>query len=116
MPAWRCRGCLSMNEPRKRKCAACGRPRPKRRRPAHLRALQLPYEYYVALNGGERCGICGAEPKPGRRHHRDHDHRTGEPRGIACFRCNSALRPYMTAAWLRAAADYLEKATRKEVA
>lgn len=75
-----------------------------------MAALDLPYEHYLKLNGGvERCGICGAEPKPGRRLHRDHDHRTGAPRGLACFPCNSALRPYMTADWLRAALAYLER-------
>jgi hypothetical protein len=108
---WRCKpGCESMNEPRKRKCQACGRARPKRRRPAHLKALELPYEAYVVLNGGrEVCGICEAPPKA-RRLHRDHDHRTGRPRALLCFRCNAALRPYMTLEWLERAAAYLRKA------
>lgn len=117
MSEWRCRACLTLNPPRARKCGACERKRPKKRRPPHMRALDLPYETYVELNGGEACGICGAEPKPGRRLHRDHDHRTGRPRGLACFRCNAALRPYMTLDWLRAATSYLERANEgKEAA
>jgi hypothetical protein len=50
---WRCRGCLSMNASRTRKCAACKKARPKRRRPAHLKALDVPYADYVVLNGGK---------------------------------------------------------------
>lgn len=113
---WTCRRrwsgvpCLHVNTPRKRKCALCGGAKPSKRRPKHMAALDLPYEEYVALNGTEECGICGARRKPdGRRLHRDHDHRTGEPRGLLCFRCNAALRPYMTSAWLVAAADYVAR-------
>jgi hypothetical protein len=59
--------------------------RPAKRKAGHLVALDLPYAHYLALNGGiERCGICGAEPGA-RRLHRDHDHRTGEPRGLCAF-------------------------------
>lgn len=101
--------CAAANPNRKRKCVRCGKPRPARQRPEHLRALELPYESFVALNGGEWCGICGAE-QGARRLHRDHDHRTGRPRGLLCFRCNSALRPYMTLEWLRGAVEYVERA------
>lgn len=106
---WRCRACLTMNDSRKQKCGACLRKRPKPRRPAHLRALDLPYEEYVKLNGGEQCGICDRPPKPGRRLHRDHDHRTGKPRGLLDFHCNVALRPYMTLEWIERAAIYLRR-------
>lgn len=75
-----------------------------------MAALDLTYEQYVEINGGEACGICGAERKPdGKRLHRDHDHRRSIARGILCFRCNAALRPYMTLTWLRAAVTYLER-------
>jgi hypothetical protein len=33
----------------------------------------------------------------------------GKPRGILCFRCNAALRPYMTAEWLQKAVEYLSR-------
>lgn len=59
---------------------------------------------------GERCGICGGLPKT-RRLHRDHDHRSGKMRGLLCFPCNAALRPYMTADWLRKAADYVDRSS-----
>jgi hypothetical protein len=82
-----------------------------------MSALALSYEYYVALNGGERCGICGTEPKPGRRLHRDHEHvGVGRPRGLLCFRCTAALRPYMDLAWLRAAVAYLERVETRRAA
>lgn len=75
-----------------------------------MAALETTYEEYVALNGGEHCSICGAKRKPGgNRLHRDHDHRRGTPRGLLCFPCNSALRVYMTLAWLRKAVQYLER-------
>jgi hypothetical protein len=108
---WTCRKCSTMTPRRKQKCQSCGGPRPVRRRPKHMAALDLPYEAYVELNGGEHCGICGTVRKPGgNRLHRDHDHRTGLARGILCFRCNAALRPYMTLVWLRAAVKYVERA------
>jgi hypothetical protein len=108
---WRCRGCLSVNAPRTRKCAACSKARPKKRRPAHLKALELPYEAFLAANGGvDLCGICGSEGKT-RKLHRDHDHKgSGKPRGLLCFPCNAALRPYMDLAWIEKAAAYLRRA------
>jgi hypothetical protein len=83
---WTCRRitagqrCGHQNPGRKRKCEACGLPRPALSRPAHMAALDLPYEHYVEINGGEFCGICGAEPKDGRRLNRDHLHENeGDP-------------------------------------
>ena len=65
---------------------------------------------------GETCGICGRAPS-GRRLHRDHEHvGAGHRRGLLCFRCNSALRTYMTLDWLRAAVAYLERAEARRVA
>lgn len=118
--SWTCRKrfggtpCLHVNKPRKRVCGLCGTPRPARRKPQHLAALEMPYEAYETLNGGEHCGICGAARKvDGKRLHRDHDHRTGVPRGLLCFRCNGALRTYMTVEWLRAATAYLERSPKE---
>lgn len=59
--------CKATNPSRKRKCEACGKTRPARKRPAHMLALDIPYERYVEINGGEHCGICGKLPKAGRR-------------------------------------------------
>jgi hypothetical protein len=107
---WRCRGCLSMNASRTRKCAACSKARPKRRRPAHLKALDLPYETYVELTGSELCGICGTPASGKRKLDRDHDHKTGLPRGLLHARCNRALPSWVTADWLDKAAAYLRRA------
>lgn len=101
--------CGHRNPRRKHLCETCGKRRAATPRPAHLAALDLPYEHFVALNGAERCGICGTEPPPGKRLHRDHDHRTGMPRGVLCFPCNLQLKNGYTPEWHRAAADYLER-------
>lgn len=68
----------------------------------------MPYERWVELFG-ELCGICGRKPSTKRRLDRDHDHATGEPRGLLCARCNRALPSWMTAKWLRLAVIYLER-------
>jgi epoxyqueuosine reductase QueG len=107
---WRCGACLSVNQPRTRRCAACLKARPKKRRPAHLKALELPYEQYVVLNGGNVCGICQTAATGTRRLDRDHDHKTATPRGLLHARCNRALPSWVTPEWLEAAAAYLRRA------
>lgn len=115
---WRCRRvtagevCGELNLARKRKCHRCGKPKPAKRRPKHMTALELDYDAFIALTGGEHCGICGS-PRGTRRLHRDHDHHTGQPRGLLCFRCNTALPNRIDAAWLRSAAAYLERTMDK---
>jgi hypothetical protein len=47
---------------------------------------QVDFDMILALQGGG-CGICGA-PEP---EHVDHDHLTGNVRGILCFNCNGGL-------------------------
>lgn len=81
-----------------------------------MAALDLPYEEFVRANGGsEDCGICG-RPRGTRRHQRDHEHQgAGKPRGILCCVCNRNLVATryglkVTPEWLRAAAEYLERA------
>ena len=123
---WMCRRvhqsivCAHRNPPAAKKCQSCGKMRPARRKPAHARTLALSYESFIDLNGGvERCGICGAPPTPGRRLDRDHDHGPGgAPRGILCRACNRALVGTrfglaITPEWLRAAADYLDRAAER---
>jgi recombination endonuclease VII len=105
---WTCRKCGSQWTRRKQRCT-CGRARPKKRGPAHRRALDYPYEWYVE-QFGERCGICGWEPTPfnERRLDRDHDHDTGEPRGLLCWLCNKRLDKRADVDWLLNAANYLD--------
>ena len=39
---------------------------------------------------GGRCALCNAEQCPtGRRFAVDHDHETGDVRGLLCYRCNA---------------------------
>lgn len=59
---------------------------------------------------GPACQICGNVPRRGL--DADHDHKSdGRTRGWLCHRCNRALPNWITAAWLRRAADYLEART-----
>ena len=104
------RKCLTKNPRVKQKCTVCGGPRPQRNRPKHLVALDVGYDRYVELTGADRCSICLRErSEKDRRFDRDHDHRTGRPRGLLCHKCNRALASWVTPEWLRAAADYLER-------
>jgi hypothetical protein len=100
--------CGHVNSARTRKCFSCKKPRPKRKT---IRSqLTLSYEEFIEINGGEHCGICGrGRPESGRRLHRDHDHRTGAPRGLLCFPCNRQLRTWTTIDWMRRAIAYLER-------
>ena len=112
---WTCRRqtagkvCGTHNQPRTRKCSACEKPRPARRRASHLEVLErTTYEDFIELNGGEFCAVC-ERGRGSRRLDRDHDHHTGKARGLLCARCNRALPSWITADWLRAAAAYLER-------
>lgn len=117
--------CKHVNPKRKQLCERCGKRRPATKRAEHFSVLDLPYEVFVQANGGSHdCGICGREPKHGRKNDRDHEHVGGGlVRGILCHSCNrvlsnrmeiSARQSGMTlVAWLRAAADYIERAERR---
>jgi recombination endonuclease VII len=64
----------------------------------------------LAQRGG--CGICGA-PNP---EHVDHDHVTGEVRGILCFNCNGGLGQFKdNIATMRNAIDYLKETSWQRV-
>lgn len=108
--------CGAKNSARRQICVTCGKRRPQIKRPAHMAVLEsMTYEQAVALYG-EQCGICGAKPGT-RRLHRDHEHKgSGAIRGLCCFRCNAALRNYMTLEWLRAAVAYLERFEERRAA
>jgi hypothetical protein len=105
MAVWTCRKC-GQKWPRTSQLCTCGAKRPAKRRPKHQLVLETPYEWWVS-KFGERCGICGRPPGPNRRLDRDHDHKTGEARGLLCHRCNRALPDWITTDWLRKAILYL---------
>jgi hypothetical protein len=101
--------CGKQNVNRAKVCHWCSKPRPKKRKPAHMKALEQDYAAFLALNGGvEACALCGATPKT-RKLQRDHCHRSGVGRGLLCSRCNRALPSWITPAWLRKAAAYVER-------
>jgi recombination endonuclease VII len=65
------------------------------------------YEVMLAAQEGV-CGICRQPPT--RTLHVDHDHRTGDVRGLLCFSCNTALGFFDDeVARFHAAANYLER-------
>ena len=83
----------------------------KQSRAAQHRALlnkaRPRYEEMLASQAGG-CAICGRGPK-NRRLDIDHDHKAMYVRGLLCVPCNRGIHSWMTAEWLRKAAEYLEK-------
>ncbi len=75
----------------------------------------LTHDQYDALMAVKQCDICG-DPPSGKstRLSIDHDHDTGEIRGMLCRLCNSALGlARENPAILRAMVTYLEKRNAK---
>lgn len=72
----------------------------------HVRDERDRYPELLEYQHGH-CALCSSTPKT-RRFAIDHDHRTMTTRGLLCHRCNRALPAWVTAGWLRRAADYLE--------
>lgn len=68
-----------------------------------------PEEFDIAAEVQDhRCAICRKKAKL----HVDHNHRTGEPRGLLCFRCNTALGSFDdNVEILRSAIEYLKEVT-----
>jgi predicted GIY-YIG superfamily endonuclease len=89
----------------------------RRQRQQIVNQLRSLYDFtladYEALLTAQahRCGICGRQQGNDRGHRLfvDHDHTTGDIRGLLCNRCNSALGYFGDSAKrLRRAAAYLE--------
>ncbi len=79
-----------------------------RRTPKRAKQLGVSDDDYTRLLAAQdgHCALCPNTPKT-RRLHVDHDHATGEVRGLLCHRCNRALPTWVTAEWLRGAAVYV---------
>lgn len=118
---WTCRrkACKFKNPPRTRKCQKCGHPRPARRIPAHQQVLRtMKYEDFVEINGGDFCWLCEQLPveqriKTTRNYDRDHDHITGQARGLLCHWHNRRLGSHLTLELARAIVAYLERAASR---
>lgn len=122
---WSCPACSTRNPRTKQKCAGdgCKRSRPKPRVAKHAVALRdVTYQAFEAFNrdvhGAEpdACGVCGRPKHEAMNHHREHDHVTGNPRGLACFQCNSLMprlltleRAELVVAYLRRVHEHYEQ-------
>ncbi len=116
---WLCKKCGTRHERTVRKCDCGGGARPKPRVPTHAKTLRDDsYEVYkkaaAEVHGirDESCNICRRPRSQERKLDRDHDHKTGKPRGLLCVRCNRALVSWMTPEWLLAAAAYLQRSSK----
>ena len=96
----------------KRRYAESGRKAAADRRSHLKRKFGLTVEQYdamLAAQGGV-CAICGRPPRDDISLHVDHDHETGQVRGLIDFRCNNALGDFDDdAARLAAAIRYLDR-------
>lgn len=73
----------------------------------HLYGLTLEEYKDMEEEQGGRCAICGEVPDR-HRLYVDHDHKTGEVRGLLCSRCNMGLGQFRdNPRFLEAALDYL---------
>jgi hypothetical protein len=77
----------------------------------------ITYEQYLEINDaqGNSCAICGtAEPlTPTGRLHIDHDHETGEVRGLLCMGCNTGIGHLKdNIEVLKSAITYLERSKK----
>ncbi len=78
---------------KQRAYTAAGRKRISDRKSYLKRKFGLTPEQYdamLAAQGGV-CHLCGRPPNESVALHVDHDHSTGQIRGILCFKCNNAL-------------------------
>ena len=119
-PYWTCRRCGYRNLRAHVKCRgeSCEARRPKKPVRAHARVIQGDtYPLFVQaardIHGvtDESCCVCGKPRSQERRHDRDHDHRTGNPRGLACpgnTGCNVLMLPWISASVALAIADAKE--------
>ena len=85
------------NGHRRRECNEC---RSAKRRATHnperVRAIMLRYKYGISVEEYDQMfknqdGVCAICHKPDKVLCVDHDHNTGEIRGLLCAQCNTAL-------------------------
>lgn len=66
---------------------------PERKLKLKLRPYGLSVEEFIEIVDKQenKCAICGEKPKHNRRLAIDHNHITGQVRGLLCFKCNSSI-------------------------
>jgi recombination endonuclease VII len=125
---WTCQKCGTRNERTWVKCRgevsavigsmgteACTARRPKPKVPRHAEVLRdNSYQHFRDVNElihgqGDNCGVCGTPPKDNRNLQREHDHVTGQARGLACWRCNRLMPKQFGLTEARAIVAYLER-------
>lgn len=120
---WTCRKCGTRHERTTQVCRAaiadgeeCSGRRPKPRVPKHARTLQDDsYQSYLQVASDihgvtdESCCVCGKPRHELMHHHRDHDHVSGQPRGVVCFQCNQLMPRLLTPERARLILSYLER-------
>ena len=95
-----------------RRYQASGRKAASDRRSHLKRKYDLTVEQYDEMLAAQRggCAICGRPPRDDIALHVDHDHETGQVRGLVCFRCNNALGDFNDdPALLESASAYLDR-------
>lgn len=101
-------------------CKKATKPKPRTTRHA-VTLRDDSYAHYIEvaerLHGvtDESCCVCGKPRSQGRRHDRDHDHKSGLPRGLACggqSGCNVLMTSQLTLERARLVVAYLERAAR----
>lgn len=77
--------------------------------PGYLkRMFRLTVEQWQAIWDFQKgkCGCCGKPLDPDGPVYTDHDHKSGEVRGLLCFRCNNSMREEVDLEFLRNAFAY----------
>jgi hypothetical protein len=85
----------------------------RKRKPTRAEQLGISDERYAEMLEDQdgHCALCPGVPGT-RRLHVDHNHATGEVRGLLCHRCNRVLATWVTPQWCIDAANYLWKYAR----
>jgi hypothetical protein len=67
--------------------------------------------YNSAIHGicDGSCAVCSRPEHESMHHHREHDHVTGNPRGLVCFQCNRLMPRQLDLARARLVVAYLER-------
>ena len=84
-----------------RQCASLWKPSPEALKVSRQRTREwnrkkssgfTPEDFENKLKEQEyKCAICGTEDPGATNWHADHDHKTGQKRGILCHKCNTGL-------------------------